>query len=140
MVNRVPRIQSKRPMKLRTRRWVSIAVLALLAFTQASLVFAACAMDRAQLSQVLTQPAGHDCCDETGNGAGGDGMPMSANECVAHSTADLQVSGGPLPIFAAIASLPVLHLPVDRARPEPRLTPLPRERIPSRILLHSFLI
>lgn len=116
-----------------------MVVLALLAFTQASLVFAACAMERGELAQVLTQPADHDCCDEMGN-ASGDGIPMMANECVAHSTADLQVSGGPLPIFVAIASLPVLHLPVDRPAAVPRATPALRERVPSRILLHSFLI
>lgn len=126
-------------MKPRTRRWVSIAILGLLAFTQASLVLAACAMDRAQLAQVLAQPAGHDCCDEGGS-SGGDAMPMSANECVAHSTADLQASGGPLPIFLAIADLPVLHLPVDRPPAMRQAPPAPRERVPSRILLHSFLI
>lgn len=127
-------------MKSRTRRWVSIAVLTLLAFTQASFVLAACAVDRAQLAQVLTVPSDHDCCDEMGSGHGGDAMPMSATECVVHSTADLQVSGGPLPVFIAIASLPVLHVPVDRPRAVPRMALLPGERIPPRILLHSFLI
>ena len=126
-------------MKPRTRRWVSIAILSLLAFTQASLVLAACAMDRGELAQVLAQPAGHDCCDETG-AAGGDAMPMSANECVAHSTADLQAFGGPLPIFLAIADLPVLHLAVDRPPAIAQTLPPTRERVPSRILLHSFLI
>ena len=127
-------------MKSRTRRWVAIAVLALLGFTQASLVLAACAMDRAQLAQVLTQPDDHACCDEMASGQGGDGMPMTANECVVHSTADLQAPGGPLPIFAAIADLPILHLPVVRPAVVPRATPLRRERVPSRILLHSYLI
>ena len=127
-------------MRLRTRRWVSIAMLALLAFTQSTVVLAACAMDRAQLAQVLTQPADHDCCDEMGSGHGGDATPMSVTECVVHSTADLQVSGGPLPIFAAIGSVPVLHSPVDGPPPVRRAAPLLRERVPCRILLHSFLI
>lgn len=123
-------------MKSRTRRWVSIAVLALLAFTQASLVFAACAMERGQLAQALAQPADHDCCDESDDGA----VPMSANACLAHSTADLQISGAPLPAFAAIASVPVLHPAVERTLPVPRAAPPPRQRVPARILLHSFLI
>ena len=127
-------------MKPRTRRWVSIAILSLLAFTQASLVLAACAMDRGELAQVLAEPAGHDCCDESGASAGGDALPMSANECVAHSTADLQVFAGPLPIFLAVADLPVLHLPVDRPPAMWQAPPPLRERVPSRILLHSFLI
>jgi len=132
--------QNPAPMKPRIRRWVSTALLALLAFTQASLVLAGCAMDRAELAQMLTQPGGHDCCDESGASTGFDALPMSANECVAHSTADLQASGGPLPIFLAIADLPVLHLPVDRPPATPRKPAPPRERVPSRILLHSFLI
>ena len=126
-------------MRPRTRRWAAIWILALLAFTQASLVLAACAMDRAELAQVLTQPAGHDCCDD-GAAAGGDAMPMSATQCVAHTTADLQAFGGPLPIFLALADIPVLHLPADRPPALSQTPPPPRERIPSRILLHSFLI
>lgn len=127
-------------MKVRTRRWLSIALLAVLGFAQASLVLAACAMDRGQLAQALAQPAGHECCDEMGSGPNGDALPMSANECVAHSTADLQVFGGPLPIFIAIADLPVWVVPADRPAAVPRLAPLARQRVPSRILLHSFLI
>ena len=119
-------------MTRRCRRWLSIAVLALLAFSQAGSVLAACAMDRAALPQVLGGGM-HECCDS---------MPadsMSANACLTHSTSDLQVLGIPAlatPAPAAVAVLVVLqrdHVPMALALAPPRV-------VPPRILLHSFLI
>jgi hypothetical protein len=77
-------------MNRRLRRWLSILVLGALAFSQATLVVAACAMDRSELAQVLTAPAEHDCCEE-----------MAANGCVSHTTSDLQVFANPLPLAMA---------------------------------------
>lgn len=115
-------------------------MLATLALTQASLVLAACGMERGQLAQVLAEPADHACCDEMPGSTGGDGMPMSANACLAQSTADLQVSGGAMPIFVDAGNVPVLLLPACRASAVPRTKPVVRDRVPPRILLHSFLI
>jgi hypothetical protein len=128
-------------MTRRTRRWLSIAVLAMLAFSQASIVLAACAMERAGLAEVLAEPTAHDCCDQSAAPHGGDVMPMSANACLTHSTSDLQVTGSLVPIAVAASDVPVLFLPPHEATSTvPRLGAPPRAIVPPRILLHSFLI
>lgn len=113
-------------------------MLAMLTLAQASLALAACAMERGELAQVLTAAdAQHDCCPD----AACDTVPMTANACVALSTADLQVAGEPAAIFLAIADGPVLLLPRDIARSVvPASRPVRRDHVPPRILLHSFLI
>jgi len=51
-------------MSRRSKRWLSFLVLGALAFAQLNLALAACAMDRAQLAQMISQPTEHECCDE----------------------------------------------------------------------------
>jgi len=127
-------------MNRRIRRWLSILLLGALAFSQASLVLAACAMDRGGLAQMLSTPADHECCDEGTAPQGGNVMPMSANLCASHVTFDLQAfnafSG------ALIARAPGLSLAPPRpqdAASAPRQD-APPKAVPRRILLHSFLI
>lgn len=103
-------------MTRRIRRWVSIAVLGVLAFSQATLVFATCAMDRADIAQMMTTPGDDECCDQAGPPA-----------CIVQSTSDLQ---------APVAFVPLLR----PAGPIPRRVEPPGTSVPPRILLHSFLI
>jgi hypothetical protein len=127
-------------MNRRTRRWISMLLLGALAFLQATSVVAACAMERSQLA-VMFSAQGHECCDQDNSGA--DTMPMSANECLSHATADLQAFGTPvLVVCAPCRSAAMLLVSQDRgarfaigslAAPPPKV-------VPPRILLHSFLI
>ena len=81
-----------------------------------------------------------DCgsCEAQGN----EGTPQNANRCVAHCTADLQLSGGILVLVRSPAYVPVLVLPPgDRvAFRATGLDQAPPGAPPRRILLHSFLI
>jgi hypothetical protein len=130
-------------MTRRLKRWVSIALLAALGFSNASLAVAACVMDRADLSQMLvSQEAVHDCCD-TFDGHGDSGNPsMTANACVAQGTADLQLySSASVPVLPGTSARIVLVVVQTVERPlERRLIERPPAAVPSRILLHSFLI
>lgn len=124
-------------MSRRLRRLTATWLLALLGFAQGSLAIAGCVMDRAELPQVLTGTAPHDCCDEAG------GQAMSPNGCVTQSTSDLQVVGAPI-VPAAVAPslqavLVVASLPPGvSARWAAEIQP--PTVVPPRILLHSFLI
>lgn len=68
--------------------------------------------------------------------------PQHANRCIAHCTADLQLPGLAAALVRGPADAPVLVVP----RVEPRFLSgagfeVPRSpAVPSRILLHSFLI
>ena len=124
--------------KIRTRRWAGILILAALAFAQASVAFAACSMERGMLGAMAIS-AGAECeaCD----------MPKhpvmdSANQCVAHCTADLQQVPHPVVIVPSPAVMPVLWLEPPPAPPiAPKgLLARPPSAPPHRILLHSFLI
>lgn len=124
-------------MKSGTRRWLSIAMLALLVLTQATLVFAACTVERGQLAGMLAATDDHDCCPDGAD----ERTAMSANTCVALTTADLQVAGAPAAIFVAFAGQPMLLLPRDAGRSAPPPSrPVRWDPVPPRILLHSFLI
>jgi hypothetical protein len=126
------------PMSRRFKRWLSILMLGTLAFAQVNLVFAACAMDRGQLAQMISQPADHDCCDQdTAPGA----MPMAANGCFVQSTSDLQTLAAPMSFEPAPAAVTLL-LPLPESRPVAlsRWSVPPPKAVPPRILLHSFLI
>jgi hypothetical protein len=127
----------------RLKRWLSILLLAALGFSHASLAVAACVMDRADLSQMLaSQDAVHECCDTPdGHGEGGN-VSMTANACMAQGTADLQLYGSAsVPVLAGasprlvLVVLPAIERPLER-----RLIERPPAAVPSRILLHSFLI
>jgi hypothetical protein len=130
-------------MTRRLKRWLSIVLLAALGFSHASLAVAACVMDRAELSRMLVSPeAVHECCD-TFDGHGEGGNPsMTANACVAQGTADLRLySSASVPVLPGTSArivlvvVPVIERPLER-----RLIERPPAVVPSRILLHSFLI
>jgi hypothetical protein len=124
-------------MNRRLIRRLALALIAFLAFTQASVALAACTMDRGQMAQMGT--AGDDCCGGTEVDA--PALPLP-NDCVAHCTSDLQLFGGPLALVAAPVTEPVLILP--RLEPpglrQARLEVPAAGVIPPRILQHSFLI
>lgn len=90
------------------------------------------------MAQMLTVGDGcGDCNTEAKTYA-----PQHANRCIAHCTSDLQLSGLAVALIRGPAEAPVLLVP----RVEPSLpggagleAPPPRA-VPSRILLHSFLI
>lgn len=131
-------------MNPRLIRRLALALIALLAFAQASVALAACTMDRGEMGPMMVQTggnaaAGDECCAP-------DSVPsvdvQVSNHCFAHCTSDLQLTGFPVVLVQARAATQVLLLPpphrsflagpVSEARPPPKITP--------RILLHSFLI
>jgi hypothetical protein len=131
-------------MNRRLIRRLALALIAFLALAPASVVLAACPMDRGEMGRMMVQTsesaaAGDECC-----------APVSiqsfeatlANSCVAHCTADLQLAGFPVVLVQSPAANPVLLL----SPPEPSfpgraaLEAPPPPTITSRILLHSFLI
>jgi hypothetical protein len=122
-------------MNLRLVRRVSICIIALFAFAQASVVLAACEMDRASMAQAMTMEAGEACS------CGGEMQMTVTASCVAHCTADLQLSGLPVTLVYGLAAAPLLIAPTSHvdlaliARHAP-----PPFAVPRRILLHSFLI
>jgi hypothetical protein len=127
-------------MTRRTGRWISIIVLAMLAFSQANTVLAACAMDRGDMRQMMATQADHDCGDEP-IPTDDDATSMSFNACLVQSTADLQAPGGSALVAISNGSATVIFVPRNHA---PGLVPRHAELrgigIPSRILLHSFLV
>jgi hypothetical protein len=119
------------------KRRVARLLIGLLVFSQASIAFAACSMDRGAMAQAMTSD---DACADCASAPGG-AAPIR-NVCLAHCTSDLQLAGIAIALAAAPADLPVLMV----ARPELRSTPRtglstpPSGAPPHRILLHSFLI
>lgn len=125
--------------KTSTRRWTAAFLLAALAFAQASVALAACSMDRGTLASGMTMPAGEECdaCDEMPKRSAMD----SANQCVAHCTADLQNVADAPGLVRSPASIPVLFVPQARSPGHPKgLIARPPGAPPHRVLLHSFLI
>jgi hypothetical protein len=131
-------------MNRRLIRRLALALIAFLAFGQASVVLAACAMDRGEMGAMMAQTnesgaAGEGCC-----------APASvqfpdaqvSNNCFAHCTVDLQLTGFPVVLLQVPAATPVLLLPQpERSFPgRAALEAPPPPTITSRILLHSFLI
>jgi hypothetical protein len=125
-------------MNLRVIRRVSIWLIAMLAFAQASVAIAACTMDRGSLAPMLemTGDCG-DCKTQVKPDA-----PQYANRCVAHCTSDLQLSGSLAALAVHPAAVAVLVLPRVEAYRLPRAVAelSPPGAVPVRILLHSFLI
>ena len=121
------------------KRWLSVLLLGMLAFSQATLVLAACGVDRAGLVQALAGDM-HECCDTERPAT--NLVPLSANSCLGEGTADLQASGTSIPAVAAPPALAVLFVPQPHGGPPPSalLRAPPASAVPSRILLHSFLI
>lgn len=124
-------------MNLRLIRRLALGLIALLMFAQASVVAAACQMERGTLSQMLQVV--EDCgeCDTHVKPS-----PQYANRCIAHCTADLQLSVLPVALVRAPADVPVLVIAhAERRLPGGLgLEAPPPGAAPPRILLHSFLI
>jgi hypothetical protein len=90
-------------MKLRLIRRVSIWLIAMLAFAQASVAIAACSMERGSLAPMLEMADGCGCETQVKTDA-----PQYANRCVAHCTADLQLAGLAAALVRSPADAPVL--------------------------------
>ncbi|MEO8144518.1 MAG: hypothetical protein ABI654_09920 [Betaproteobacteria bacterium] len=125
---------------LRLRRWIAMLLLAGMGFAQASLAYAFCEMDRRELAQAMTAESGHDCACES-DVAGQ--LAFSTNRCVAHCTADLQITTAFAGAFAAVPPAVAVLLLSRRDFPAIvlRSAEIPRPPgVPIRVLLHSFLI
>jgi hypothetical protein len=131
-------------MNRRLIRRLALALIAFLAFAQANVVLAACSMDRGEMGPMVVQTgecaaAGDQCCAS-------DSLQsfeaQVSNTCVAHCTADLQLTGFPVVLVHVPAATPVLLLPPPESsfRGRAVLEAPPPPTITSRILLHSFLI
>lgn len=110
----------------------------MLAFAQASVAVATCSMDRGSLAPMLEMADGcGDCETQVKPDA-----PQYANRCLAHCTADLQLSGSLAVLAVHPADVPVLVLPRAEVYGVPRAVAQvsPPGAVPVRILLHSFLI
>ena len=120
------------------KRWVASVLLAALAFTQASVSFAACPLERGHLGAVMTSKA--EPCGDDLSVAGFESL--YANRCVAHCTSDLQLAGDAVAMTRSPGDAPVLVLPPAPIARLPRLftADSPPGEVPIRILLHSFLI
>ena len=127
-------------MKLIFLRRVAVVLIALLGFAQASVAFAACPLERGTLSHMIAPQDGEPCDDCATSVTGFDSL--YANRCLAHCTADLQLTGDAVAIVRGPGDAAILHAP----RADLRLAILtgldgpPPGALPSRILLHSFLI
>jgi hypothetical protein len=119
-------------MNRRLVRRLAFALIAFLAFAQAGVALAGCIMERGGMANMA---AAGDCCSPAP-----EFQPVSElkNDCLAHCTADLQLSGLPLALVQAPADAPVLFVPPPSVTC--RAPPSPAPPIPSRILLHSYLI
>ena len=123
-------------MRQNVLRRVATALIAVFLFAQGSVVFAACAMDRAAMAQAMTMPAGETC-----DCGAAEMQPAVTAGCVAHCTMDLQLAGLPLVLVHGANQAPVLLVPMAEVRPKPTALPAPPPlAVPRRILLHSFLI
>src|SRR2546427_2339482 len=121
------------------KRWVALVLLATLAFSHASVSFAACPLERGHLGAVVTSTAADPYgCDLSVTGF----ESLYANRCVAHCISDLQLAGDAVALVRSPGDAPVLVLPPAPIARMPRLftADSPPGEVPIRILLHSFLI
>lgn len=125
-------------MNLRLIRRLSIWLIAMLAFAQASVAIAACTMDRGSLAPMLEMAGDCGVCKTQVK----PDAPQYANRCVAHCTFDLQLSGSLAALAVHPADVPVLVLPRAEVYRMPRAVDRlsPPGAVPVRILLHSFLV
>jgi len=131
-------------MNRRLIRRLALALIAFLAFGQASAVLAACTMDRGEMGPMMAHTSDSGAVDDDCCAPGPVHSPQAqvANSCFTHCTADLQLTGFPVALVQAPAATPVLLLPRLERRFQGRaLLEAPRPpTVTSRILLHSFLI
>jgi hypothetical protein len=125
-------------------RRLALALIAVLAFAQASVVLAACTMDRGEMGPMMAHTshsgaADEDCCAPA---AVHSPEAQVANGCFMHCTADLQITGFPVVLAQVPTATPVRFLPqLERSYPGRALLEAPPPpTVTSRILLHSFLI
>lgn len=118
-------------------RRTAILLSALFLFAQGSVALAACAMDRGSMAPAMEMAADTECdCGEMQTNT------TPSAKCVAHCTADLQLSGAAFVLVRAPSASAVLHVVAFRnsaIEVVPGKVPL-RSGVPPRILLHSFLI
>ena len=124
-------------MSRRSKHLWSLVLLVTLGFAQSTLVLAACAIDRANLAQVL---AAQDmqCCD-TDTMTGDSAAPMTPTLCLAHSTTDLQALGTPILLGHPPSLMPLsFYVPRFDALAVEGWSVPPPNVIPPRILFQSF--
>lgn len=125
-------------MNRRLFRRIAIALIALMAFAQASVALAGCPMERGALSTMLHlgEPCGG--CETEFKPY----FPEFANRCVAHCTADLQNAGPAIALLRGPGEPSVLVVPaaLGPSSRDSGLEAPPPGSPPRRILLHSFLI
>lgn len=122
----------------KTRRWLSVLLLAVLAFAQANVALAACQIDRAEMGAAAAAPMDGGCdCRMAADGA----APLD-NACVVHCTADLQVFGYAVALVREARDVLVFVLRLPLAAPVAARSSdqSPPGSPPARIMLHSFLI
>jgi hypothetical protein len=119
-------------MNRRLIRRIAFVLLALLGFAQASFAFAGCVMDRGDMAAMATTG---DCCGEAPQF---EALAELRNDCLAHCTADLQLAGAAVALVQVPAEVVVYLLPPGTVRYP--AAPAPPPAIPSRVLLHSYLI
>jgi hypothetical protein len=123
-------------MTARPIRRIAILLLAVYAFAQASVALAACGMDRGAMAQAMAMPAGHGCDDCAGQAGDADSITAA---CVAHCTADLQVTAAEPVFIAGTVYAQGLTLPRPRWDAGPPVAAhWPPGTLSRRILLHSF--
>jgi len=132
------------PVSRRLLRRLALALIAFLAFAQASVALAACTMDRGEMGGMAAQANESGAADEGCCAQSSLKFPEAqvANNCFAHCTADLQLTGFSVVLVRVPAATPVLLLPqLESGFPgRALLEALPPPTVTSRILLHSFLI
>jgi hypothetical protein len=115
-------------------RRIALAMIVLVCFAQTALAFTPCAMDSADMAQMMS--GGDDCCGQNDIDRS---APTLTAGCLAHCTADAQTFGFADMVIAA-SSDPVLFVPRARRKPWMDAAYRPPSDLPRRILLHSFLI
>src|SRR5712691_1802531 len=100
------------------KRWVASVLLAALAFTHASVSFAACPLERGHLGAVMTSKA--EPCGDYLSVTGFESL--YANRCVAHCTSDLQLAGDAVAVVRSPGDTPVLVLARAPSGRMPRLS------------------
>ena len=120
-------------------RWIGLVLLAAIAFTQASVAFSDCQLDRAALAATIGLSKASPC--EHGGPVAKTWIKFT-NRCFAHCTTDLQTVGSPVALVRHPADAPVLALAPLAPRLFGRIQfdALPPGTPPRRILFRTLLI